>query len=171
MRPALHRAIANRPGLTLIEALAAVALLSLVASIGGSWLVGAARAGAAVSVSADQTAVLARTLEALRGNLAHAGSGTIRLAPEGDELSMTTTSAAPGAAAGWREVRWFLEGDALTRTERLIAASSPEERLNIVLRGAEWSIERVESDGNASALSIELTLGTAHGVLFHEVQP
>lgn len=158
-----HRHIARAPrAFTLLEVLAALALLSLFVAAASSWMAWSARAQRDLRIKTSHETVLTRGLAALQRDLEEAAPGSIQFDPSEHVVACMTAHAAdglsgqlpgPGSHSGWREVRWRLDGRSgeLLREERL-ARSDEAPRIRVVLRGAAmFSVRSIESAEAAPA--------------------
>ncbi len=152
--------VRSRRGLTLLELLAALALLGLFIGAGSAWLGALARAHAAVSLGTPDRLALERVVAAIGRDLEEAwrtaGEGDGRRAQEfptsfdeeQDTLELTTTHAAGGAEPGWRWVRWRFDAASRTllREERLIAVGAGQwTTRRAAIRIEAFDIVRVEN--------------------------
>jgi len=167
----------SRTGLTLIETLAALTILSLAVVAGGRWLVSTARYGESLQrVTSDELATT-RTIELLRDDLFAIdqsdtnafGSDSGAVVSREGGISLITANGVPGDAPGWHRVAWFYDerlrtvtrrsrpvGDTGGFTERVVAA-------NI----SAWSLADPEDEGENSQepgdIVLTLSIGSALG--------
>lgn len=112
-------------GLTLLELLAAVALLSVFVSGVGAWMVSVSRAGVELDREVQERSVLERTLTAIEDDIhqawivKQAGRESEGVVPaiEFDELShrivlVTSSRIDPTEEYGWLRVEWVFDRDA-----------------------------------------------------------
>lgn len=104
IRPTLLR----NAGLTLLELLVSLAVLSLFMSAASAWLVTTAHASVAVTRFADASLPAGRALELLRADLdeAEPGSTVVEANPGDVRIEMITCHAAGLEPASWRRVEW-----------------------------------------------------------------
>ncbi len=97
-------------GLTLIELLAALVLLSVFVPLAGGWLVASAKAASVMTERSEGPSAARRALALLLDDLDAADAETVSL--RDGVFSMTTPHPAPGARAAWRRVSWSVNEDA-----------------------------------------------------------
>ncbi len=144
----------NRRGLTLLEMLAALSLMSLVIAGASSWLVGSTRAERALRDGADERAWVTRAAERLRRDLDEAVPGSVEI----DAERRVVRAVVPDAASEeprWRRVEWSfdLSGHALRRglidlDHRQRGAT--HRRRTVLTGDVDWRIEPVVIDGMES---------------------
>lgn len=168
--------------MTLLETLAALAVLSLLTWAAGAWVLAAARTQRDLAGGPSPEELLGRTHAAIARDIASAapgmgdefrGSAAARFGAnkgrspavvfdaENHRIVMRTSCPAPGEPAGWRLVTWRLDGDALVRAERLApgspsaaAASLGVETRSVALRGVRsFRIEPVTPEAHQSESS------------------
>lgn len=151
-------------GFTLLETLAALALLSLVAGAGGAWIIGESRFARTVTQTSDETAALARVMDALRADLFESITQTVQAQYNDDELTLLTTRAAPFRPEGWREAAWRLDNESscLMRREQELSPRDAEPYEQVVMRDvASFVISLLDEESGSEpkrVLSVALTL-------------
>ena len=155
----------TRRGLTLLETLAALAIFSLVSTVGGAWIISASRAAQSTAAAARESTILAPTLDAIRADLIEAAPKSIEFDSELHEIRMTTARRAPGADHGWRRATWRLTDESIIRSERLLGNDADSELEQVIVNGVEsFIISCVESSGgDPNAVIVTITLGLASG--------
>ena len=156
----------SRPGMTLLETLAALFVLSLLIFGGGAWIISANRAAHAVTAASQETIVMVRALNAVRADLVEADPDSIILDGEDNAIRATTTRCAPGAPAGWRRIYWRLDDGSLIRFERTLPDTAETEARQTVLLGVESftiaavdNISEVDSGVRLFTIAIRLRSG------------
>ncbi|MCA9304923.1 MAG: prepilin-type N-terminal cleavage/methylation domain-containing protein [Phycisphaerales bacterium] len=168
----------KRRGVTLLEMLAALALLLLVIGAASSWLVGMTRTERSMREHTSERAWLGRAADLLRSDLAGAWPGSIEI----DESRRVVRAVVPNQptpalddsldergeppAAGWIAIEWSYDpvADTLRRSRSPIAnsgvrAGTASARTRNVLVGVTgWSVDRVDTDPGDGA---ESDTGTA----------
>lgn len=169
-------ATSSRRALTLLETLAALTILAGVMAAVGAALGPVTRAARAIEPDSDRGS-LRLALELLRRDVEHAARNARAVRPDADaDRVLLLTSNAPAgngdrerpSQAGWREVRWERERDALWRTERLVFGGAESRR--VVIRGVaqfDVGVSRmgIEGDqrGRGTAERWEISIRTERG--------
>jgi len=91
-------------GLTLVELLAALVVLSLFVALGGGWLISSSQAIAIIDSETDRGVASARTLTYLLDDLDAAAPLSLQV--DDDSISLSTLNPSPGSTAGWSRVTW-----------------------------------------------------------------
>lgn len=152
----------SRRGLTLVELLAALALLSLVVSVSSAWTIGVVRAGRAVIESNEIDPALDRALRLLAGDLDEAladpalsgrRDAAVCFGVEQSEIVVVRAGDGSLDPAGWHRVTWRLDPKGELLRESIPAgadASAAEVVRRVALRGVKrFDIVPIEARDDA----------------------
>ncbi|MEQ9617531.1 MAG: type II secretion system protein [Phycisphaerales bacterium] len=156
-------------GMTLIETLAALVILSLAVAAGGQWLVSFARFSSSMEhVSSDELATI-RVAELIRDDVfmrAQDDSGRLLLLDDAG-FELVTSNWVPGDPPGWNRVLWSFDDEDswLVRTTRPVRdEGQPRERV-VAQDVSEWSLnvfnEDEAAEGTAESVELSIAVGGA----------
>ena len=153
-------------GMTLLETLAALALLSIFTFGGGAWIVSASHAARAVTTSSQDSISLTRALDALRADLIEATPESIDFDMNQNEVRVITMRGAPGEGIGWRRVTWRLNESSLVRVEQSLPEREGSKAPCAILHGVESfvvmidEVHEVNSTTEIFVITLRLTSGS-----------
>lgn len=157
----------SRRGMTLLELLAALGLLSLTIAAASGWLVGVARTEARLRDGAAERAWVGRAADLLRRDLRQAWPGSVEIDPA---RGLITAFSPDGNSTdhGWKRIEWSrdTETGTLRRRERRPAPNSPADARDVLAGATGWLIEQHDPDGTgdrahapAPGYAVTITLG------------
>jgi prepilin-type N-terminal cleavage/methylation domain-containing protein len=154
---------------TLIEVLAAAALLGLVAAGAMAWTTGGLKLLKTARSASGPALWVERTIDAIARDLDEAARASLAVDPETHTLTVRTAHAAAGGAPGWREVRWSHDPSRgrLIRSERRIGETSWQS--SVVLSGVEAWL--VALDDKQATLTVTVRFPGLERNLHREIAP
>lgn len=159
----------SRLGLTLLEVLVSLALLSLFTAAAGRWLVGLSHRSESMCSLANHTSRDARLSSLLRDDLDAMLDRSLRVDLDQRTLEFVSCYVVPGDRPGWARVTWRHDDDAggLVRTRRLLEDERSESRELAHLDRNAWSLETIERDpeSDRTRASTLITIGKGAPIL------
>lgn len=158
-----------RRAFTLIEVLAAAALLGMVAAGAMAWTTGGLKLLRTARAASGPALWIERTTDAIARDLDEAARAGLAVDPETHTLTVRTAHAAAGGAPGWREVRWSHDParSRLFRSERRIGETSWQS--SVVLDGVEAWV--VALDDEQATLGVTVRYAGLERILHREIAP
>jgi len=165
--------VPSRAGLTLIETLAALTILSVAVAAGGNWLVSTARYSGALQRSTSDELAVVRTIELLRDDLFAVAQTTIPTAEHGvavspgGVVSLVTANGVPGDEPRWHRVEWLFDEESheiIRRSRSIRTTENVSERI-VALDVSEWLLAETEDTASvvqeSSDILLTLSIGSA----------
>lgn len=144
----------HHTGMTLVEVLATLAILSMFVVLVSAWMTGSVRRHRAMVEVAYSSSVLDRIMLAMAADIAESAPNSVEVEPDMDRLACLTTHRLPGDPEGWNQVTWqWTEDRGLVRQ----VGTSDEPRVVSVTVDA-FDLEWSESEDRAT-LRVELSQG------------
>lgn len=131
-----------RRGLSLVELLCALTILSAFVVAATSWMTSTAKAQTAIEQTLDKQIMLQRIVVLLRADLDNALPSTVTPVLATGRLSMITADSADQGAPGWRRIRWYLDPN----SGELIRSSQRSDSANPTKRVIAWGVQRFEME-------------------------
>ncbi|MCB9848562.1 MAG: prepilin-type N-terminal cleavage/methylation domain-containing protein [Phycisphaeraceae bacterium] len=173
--PTRHLVNGSRRGLTLIELLAALTILSAFTAAASAWLTSATRARAGIEEQFTRRLIVSRVADRIRSDLGAALPATVEADLAEGRLSMIAPDSIDPGGAAWKRVRWFVNAESreLIRETQTTDAARPERRI------IAWGVERLDlnriaapgaarPERNWSALRIDLRIDGAETAILWE---
>jgi len=165
----------SRRGLTLIELLAALTILSVFTAAATAWMTTSARAQAAIEQTLSARVTAQRIADLIRDDLLSSIPATVSPDLASGRLAIITADILTQDSPGWRRVRWFLDPNTneLIRTTQPTDSARPSRRI-IAWGVSRFSLERVArantaaTNSNWTGLRISITVENASASVFWE---
>lgn len=160
----------SRAGLTLLEVLAALAILAGVVSVGSSWTIGLAKTAARTAVSSQDSSAHSRLIAVLERDLDEAMSQSVTVTD--NTLDLITLHRPGERVPAWNQIRWEFDA-ARHHLTRIATASTSEQRALMSVREmlSDWTVtlskpERDSEDPETLTVALRFSAGETHSVVW-----